>query len=90
MVENTTPTAAPYSGDLGPVESDFNRNPTIEVKPVPLFAYGNRVRVAALHKSYEPYIDKLVSVAGWARSTRVGGEALFFIELNDGSCQSSV
>ena len=46
------------------------------------------MRIAALHKNYEPYIDKLISVAGWARSTRAGGDNLFFIELNDGSCQS--
>ena len=87
MVENTAEAPA-YSGDLGPVENNFNRNPAIEPKPVPLFAYGNRARIAALHKNYEPYIDKLISVAGWARSTRVGGDNLFFIELNDGSCQS--
>ena len=55
---------------------------------MPLFAYGNRVRIAALHKSFEPYLDKIITVAGWARSTRLGGEGLFFIELNDGSCQS--
>ena len=57
---------------------------------MPLFAYGNRVRIAALHKNFEPYLDKLISVAGWARSTRPGGDNLFFIELNDGSCQSSL
>ena len=51
MVENTTPAeaAAPYTGDLGPIANSFERNPAIEPKPVPLFAYGNRVRVAALH-----------------------------------------
>ena len=48
------------------------------------------MRIAALHKNYEPYLDKLINVAGWARSTRVGGDNLFFIELNDGSCQSSL
>lgn len=79
-----------YPGDLGSIESNFERNPQVETKPVPLFAYGNRVRIAALHKNYEPYLDKLISVAGWARSTRAGGETLFFIELNDGSCQSSI
>lgn len=91
MVENTSQAeAAAYSGDQGPIENTFDRNPAIEPKPVPLFAYGNRVRIAALHKNYEPYIDKLISVGGWARSTRVGGETLFFLELNDGSCQSSL
>ena len=32
----------------------------------------------------------IVSVGGWARTTRLGGENLFFIELNDGSCQRSL
>ena len=93
--EATKPTTAPveaaeeefvYPGDLGAISSTFERNPQVETKPVPLFAYGNRVRIAALHQNYEPYLDKLISVAGWARSTRAGGETLFFIELNDGSC----
>jgi asparaginyl-tRNA synthetase len=79
-----------YPGDAGPLSNTFVRNPPIEPKPVPLFAYGNRVRIAALHQNYKPYLDKLISVAGWARSTRPGGDTLFFIELNDGSCQSSL
>ena len=80
--------AAPfvYPGDQGAVQNTFERNPTIETKPVPLFAYGNRVRIAALWKDHEPYLDHLITVAGWARTTRIGGENLFFIELNDGSC----
>ena len=80
------PAAEAYEGDLGHIKNTFERDTPIEKKPVPLFAYGNRVRIAALHQDYEPYIDHLVTVAGWARSTRVGGENLFFIELNDGSC----
>jgi len=75
-----------YPGDKGLIESTLVRNVPIEPKPVPLFAYGNRVRVAALHQNFEPYLDHLISVAGWARSTRLGGDSLFFIELNDGSC----
>ena len=49
-----------YPGDSGIVENTFDRNPAIEPKPVPLFAYGNRVRIAALHKNYEPYLDHLI------------------------------
>jgi len=72
------------------VQNDFERNPAIEKKQVPLFAYGNRVRIAALWQNYEPYLDQLIKVAGWARTTRIGGENLFFIELNDGSSQNSL
>lgn len=84
----TAEPAAPfvYPGDSGSVQNTFERNPAIEPKPVPLFAYGNRVRIAALWKNHEPYLDHLIQVAGWARTTRLGGENLFFIELNDGSC----
>jgi asparaginyl-tRNA synthetase len=88
--EQTPAEATVYSGDKGHVASTFVRDVPIEPKPVPLFAYGNRVRVAALHKNYEPYLEHLITVAGWDRSTRLGGESLFFIELNDGSCQSSI
>ena len=49
-----------YPGDSGLVANSFERNPEIEPKPVPLFAYGNRVRIAALHKNYEPYLDHLI------------------------------
>ena len=84
------PAAEEYTGDKGLIESTLLRDVPIEKKPVPLFAYGNRVRVAALHQSFEPYLDHLISVAGWARSTRLGGESLFFIELHDGSCQKSL
>jgi aspartyl/asparaginyl-tRNA synthetase len=66
------------------------RKPAIEPKGTPLFAYGNRVRIAALHAGFEPYLDHLISVAGWARSTRLGGDSLFFIELNDGSSPNSL
>lgn len=90
--ETTAKTVEPvaYDGDKGKVPGALERNPVIESKPVPLFAYGNRVRIAALHKNYEPYLDHLITVAGWARSSRLGGDSLFFIELNDGSCQSSI
>ena len=80
----------PYSGDLGTVQNNMIRKPAIEHKQAPLFAYGNRVRIAALHAGYEPYLDHLISVAGWARSTRLGGDSLFFIELNDGSSPNSL
>jgi hypothetical protein len=46
-----------YSGDRGQIENTFVRDPIVNSKPVPLFAYGNRVRIAALHKGYEPYLE---------------------------------
>jgi len=35
-------------------------------------------------------IDHIVQVAGWARTTRMGGKDFVFIELTDGSCSQSV
>ena len=87
---STTDAPFVYPGDNGIVANTFERNPAIEKKPVPLFAYGNRVRIAALWQNHEPYLDSLVKVGGWARTTRLGGENLLFIELNDGSCSSSL
>lgn len=49
------------------------------------FAYGNRLRIAAIHEAHEQYLDHLVEVAGWARTTRMGGKDFAFIELTDGS-----
>ena len=79
-----------YSGDSGIVANNFERNPVIEKKVQPLFAYGNRVRIAALWNNHEPYLGHLVSVGGWARASREGGANLFFITLNDGSCQNDL
>lgn len=56
-----------------------------EKKNVPLFAYGRRVRIQALHNDYEPYLDHVIEVAGWARTTRMGGKDFAFIELTDGT-----
>jgi len=35
-------------------------------------------------------LDHNIQVAGWARTLRMGGKDFCFIELNDGSCQSSL
>lgn len=74
-----------YSGDKGDVAYTFERNPAIEKKNAPLFSYGRRVRIEALHANHEPYLDHLIEVAGWARTTRMGGKDFAFIELTDGS-----
>jgi hypothetical protein len=79
-----------YSGDQGDIEYTFVRDTPIEPKNVPTFAYGRRVRIAALHANHEQYLNHLIEVAGWSRSSRQQGKELAFIELNDGSCQSSL
>ena len=84
------PTKEPYSGDKGLLEHTFVRDVPVEPTVVPLFTYGRRVRIAALHQSYEQYLDHLIEVGGWARTTRKQGRELFFIELTDGSCSGTL
>lgn len=41
-----------YPGDNGPLQSNFDRNPALGPRQQPLFAYGNRVRIAGLWKDH--------------------------------------
>ena len=68
----------------------MERNTPIEKKPVPYFCYGKRVRIAALHEGHDQYLGHTIECAGWARTTRLAGADLFFIELNDGSSMKSI
>ena len=56
-------------------------------KPMRYTSFAGRVRVAALvEKDAEKWIDKIITIGGWARSLREGGGGAFcFIDLNDGS-----
>lgn len=65
------------------------RNDAVPRKPVAAMTYGQRVRIARLHAGYEEFIDKKIRVGGWAKSVRAQKE-MVFIELNDGSCFSSL
>lgn len=71
--------------DNGEYEGGINRNTPIEKKPVAVFSYGGRVRISALFDDHEKFMNKIISVAGWARTTRMGGKDFAFIELTDGS-----
>ena len=86
-IEETKASVRPeYAGDKGDYPVVFTRNTPIEKKPVATFSYGERVRIAGLYQHYESMIDHIVQVAGWARTTRMGGKDFAFIELTDGSC----
>ena len=71
--------------DEGEFQGGIDRNTPIEKKPVAVFSYGGRVRISALFDDHEKMINKIISVAGWARTTRMGGKDFAFIELTDGS-----
>ena len=60
-----------YSGDLGDIEYTFVRDVEVEQKPVPTFTYGRRVRIAALFQKHEQYLNHLIEVGGWARTSRL-------------------
>ena len=74
-----------YAGDKGEWAYNFVRDTPIEKKPIAMFSYGRRVRIAALWENYESMMDHVVQVGGWARTTRMGGKDFAFIELTDGS-----
>ena len=79
-----------YSGDLGDIEYTFLRDTPVEQKIVPTFTYGRRVRIAALFQNHQQFLNHLIEVAGWARTTRLQGKELMFVELTDGSCSNTL
>jgi asparaginyl-tRNA synthetase len=79
-----------YTGDKGEYPYSFSRDTPIEKKPVAVFTFGQRVRIQALAENYEPYLDHVIQVAGWARTTRMGGKDFAFIELTDGTCSTTL
>lgn len=79
-----------YTGDKGDYEYQFERDTPIEKKPSAVFSYGKRVRIQALADNHEPFLDHIIQVAGWARTTRMGGKDFAFIELTDGSCGTTL
>lgn len=76
--------------DKGEIVAHVERDTPIEPKIVAPFSYGNRVRIAYLWQNYEEMIDKTLTVAGWAKTLRMGGKDFAFIALNDGSCSQNV
>ena len=74
--------AGAYTGKL-------ERNDAVPIKPVAAMSFGQRVRVGRLFESHEEFIGQVIRVAGWAKSTRAQKDFVF-VELNDGSCFSSI
>ena len=67
-----------------------SRNHPAPVPPsyaVPPTAYGNRLRLSALFsEKAEEYLDKVIHVCGWARTTReADAKKILFVSINDGS-----
>lgn len=52
---------------------------------MPSASYGHRIRIAKLFDSHEEFMYKVIQVAGWAKTTRMGGKDFCFIEVSDGS-----
>jgi asparaginyl-tRNA synthetase len=58
----------------------------------PTFGGAGRVRISKLYETHADFMNKVITVAGWARNVRQGKVAkegeqgLMFIALNDGSC----
>lgn len=66
-----------YVANIEPVE--------VGKKICPTASYGHRIRIAKLFESHEEFMYKIITVAGWAKTTRAGGKDFCFIELSDGS-----
>lgn len=78
----------PYH-DLGEYVAEVTKL-GVERKNVPTASYGHRLRIAKLYENHEEFMYKIITVAGWARTTRAGGKDFCFIELTDGSCQKGL
>jgi hypothetical protein len=81
--DTTTAVIAEYK-DLGEFEAKIVPA-VIEKKVIPTASYGHRLRIAKLFDSHEEFMYKIITVAGWAKTTRSGGKDFCFIELTDGS-----
>eukprot|EP00331_Platyophrya_macrostoma_P027055 CAMPEP_0176456582 /NCGR_PEP_ID=MMETSP0127-20121128/31377_1 /TAXON_ID=938130 /ORGANISM="Platyophrya macrostoma, Strain WH" /LENGTH=527 /DNA_ID=CAMNT_0017846575 /DNA_START=53 /DNA_END=1636 /DNA_ORIENTATION=+ len=85
MVEPTKKETETYKIDLPYVEERYFN------KPVPKNVVPGITRLEYLLKNYESYMDKEVTVAGWARTCRPQAkETLVFIELTDGTTPGSL
>lgn len=51
---------------------------------------GNTEKISNILIDHEEFIGKVGTVSGWAKTTRAAGKDLFFIELNDGTCQKNL
>ena len=82
---NETPvTVTEEYKDLGEFEAKIVPA-VVEKKVIPTASYGHRLRIAKLFDSHEDFMYKVITVAGWAKTTRSGGKDFCFIELTDGS-----
>ncbi|MCQ2820158.1 MAG: asparagine--tRNA ligase [archaeon] len=72
---------------MSDLKLEDNNSPNAPTKPLRNSSFSGRIRVTALLKEdAEKWIDKIITVGGWAKSLREGGNKEFcFIDLNDGS-----
>ena len=84
IVTETTTTVVEEYKDSGEFEARITPA-IVEKKVIPVASYGHRLRIAKLFDSHEEFMYKIITVAGWAKTTRSGGKDFCFIELTDGS-----
>ncbi len=65
-------------------ERKVNVTVPVPALPVPSKSFGGRVRIRHLMENSGEYVDKIVYVAGWARTLRFT-KKIAFVELTDGS-----
>ncbi|MCQ2819528.1 MAG: asparagine--tRNA ligase [archaeon] len=72
---------------LSELHIEDKNSPDAPIKPLRSISFSGRIRIAALFEDdHEKWIDKTITLGGWAKSIRTGGNKEFcFIDLNDGS-----
>ena len=66
--------------------NDYSLPETIFKKHQPNHLVGKTLRLAHLLQNWEHYVDKVITVVGWARETRLQAkDTLLFVKLVDGS-----
>lgn len=59
---------------------------SVYAKVKPTFLVGSNVRLQHLLSQHQDYLDKMVTVVGWARQTRLQAkDTILFVNLVDGS-----
>jgi len=87
----TAPATAPTSAAAPTTSSTSGVSLNGTAPPVTNSLYKrNRIRIKEILSDPQTYIGTTVTVAGWTRTVRKASGKLVFLELNDGSCGTSL
>jgi hypothetical protein len=65
--------------------------PEVPPKNVRVTSFGGRIRIEALFENHEKWLNKTITLGGWAKTLRLqGGGNIAFVEMNDGSSSKGI